>query len=91
MRRELDRLLDEGEIQLGGLHVFTTLDAAWQKRLETELTHAVEDLEREKSWAHPTHKAHLSGTEPAYVQYAAVTSATRTGATLALIGGRDYV
>jgi len=90
VRRELDRILDEGEIQLGGLHVFTTLDAAWQKRLETELTHAVEDLEREKSWVHPTHKDHLSGAEPAYVQYAAVTSETRTGATLALIGGRDY-
>ena len=61
VRRELDNILDEGEIQLGGLHVHTTLDAAWQQRLETELTHAVEDLEREKSWAHPTHKDHPPG------------------------------
>ena len=90
VRRELDRLLDEGEIQLGGLQVHTTLAAAWQQRLETELTHAVEDLEREKSWDHPTHRDHAPGSEPAYVQYAAVTTETHSGATLALIGGRDY-
>ncbi len=90
VRRELDNILDAGEIQLGGLHVHTTLDAAWQQRLETELTHAVEDLEHEKGWAHPAHKNHAAGTEPDYVQYAAVTTETKTGAILALIGGRDF-
>lgn len=90
VRRELDRILDEGEIQLGGLRVHTTLNAAWQQRLEKELTRAVEDLEKEKSWQHPAHKDHPAGSEPAYVQYAAVTTETRSGATLALIGGRDY-
>ncbi len=90
VRRELDRLLDEGDIRMGGLQVFTTLNAPWQQRLETELTHAVEDLEQEKSWEHPSHKNHLPGTGPVYVQYAAVTTETRTGAILALIGGRDY-
>ncbi|MEN9974178.1 MAG: hypothetical protein RLZZ282_184 [Verrucomicrobiota bacterium] len=90
VRRELDRILDDGEILLGGLRVDTTLNAAWQQRLEKELTHAVEDLEQEKSWQHPAHKTHLAGSEPAYVQYAAVTTETRSGAILALIGGRDY-
>jgi penicillin-binding protein 1A len=90
VRRELDRILDEGAIQLGGLHVHTTLDAAWQQRLETELNHAVEDLEHEKSWPHPPQKDHVPGTPPAYVQYAAITTEIRSGATLALIGGRNY-
>jgi penicillin-binding protein 1A len=90
VRRELDTILDAGEIQLGGLHVHTTLDAAWQQRLETELNHAVEDLEHEKTWPHPAHKDHVSGTEPAYVQYAAITTEMKSGATLALIGGRNY-
>jgi membrane peptidoglycan carboxypeptidase len=90
VRRELDGILDDAETQLGGLHVHTTLDAAWQARLETELTHAVEDLEHEKTWSHLTHQAHVPGTEPAYVQYAAITTETKSGATLALIGGRDY-
>jgi penicillin-binding protein 1A len=90
VRRELDSILDEGDIQFGGLRIYTTLDAAWQMRLEVELTHAVENLELEKSWKHPTHKNHTPGTNPAYVQYAAVTTETRTGAILAWIGGRDF-
>jgi membrane peptidoglycan carboxypeptidase len=40
-------------IQTSGLHVHTTIDAAWQQRLETELNLAVEALESEKSWPHP--------------------------------------
>ncbi|RYD23976.1 MAG: penicillin-binding protein, partial [Verrucomicrobiaceae bacterium] len=90
VRRELDRVLDSDEIQLGGLHVHTTLDAAWQKRLEEELTRAVEDLEHEKNWPHPPEAKHTPGTEPAYIQYAAVTTETRSGGVLALIGGRNY-
>jgi membrane peptidoglycan carboxypeptidase len=90
VRRELDRLLDSDDIQLGGLHVYTTLDAGWQNRLEVELTRAVEDLEHEKGWPHPTEAAHVPGTEPNYIQYAAVTTEIKSGATLALIGGRNY-
>lgn len=90
VRRELDRLLDDGTLPPGGLHVYTTLDAGWQLRLETELNHAVEDLEHEKSWPHPTQKDHVPGSEPAYVQYAAITTETKTGGILALIGGRNY-
>ncbi len=89
-RRELDLVLDGDSIQLGGLHVHTTLDADWQNRLEVELTRAVEDLEQEKSWPHPTEATHTSGSEPTYIQYAAVTTETKSGATLALIGGRNY-
>ncbi len=90
VRRELEHLLEADELQLGGLQVYTTLDGAWQHRLEVELTRAVEDLEHEKTWPHPTEGEHRSGTEPNYLQYAAVTTEIKTGATLALIGGRNY-
>lgn len=90
VRRELDRVLEGDNIQLGGLHVHTTLDANWQNRLEEELTRAVEDLEHEKSWPHTAEATHVTGTEPTYIQYAAVTTEMKTGATLALIGGRNY-
>lgn len=90
VRRELDRVLDSDNIQLGGLHVYTTLDAGWQNRLEVELTRAVEDLEHEKGWSHPTEATHVAGSEPVYIQYAAVTTEMKSGATLALIGGRNY-
>ncbi|MEY4569119.1 MAG: hypothetical protein RLZZ398_558 [Verrucomicrobiota bacterium] len=90
VRSELDRILEADDIKFGGLTVYTTLDAAWQNRLESELTRAVENLEDEKAWPHPTEANHVSGTEPAYLQYAAVTTEIRSGATLALIGGRNY-
>jgi penicillin-binding protein 1A len=88
--RELKLILDQSDIRLGGLRVYTTLDMGWQERLDTELTRAVSALEQEKSWPHPTRKQFQPGTDPAYVQYAAVTTETRSGAILALIGGRDF-
>jgi len=90
VRREYERILDDADIRLGGLQIKTTLDAAWQNRLETELTRAVAALELEKSWPHPSHANHAAGDDPLYLQYAAVTLETGTGATLALIGGRDF-
>ncbi len=90
VRRELDRILEDRNIQIGGLHVRTTLDSGWQNRLEIDLNRAVDDLEREKSWNHPTPATHVAGSDPAYLQYAAVTTETRTGAVLALIGGRNF-
>lgn len=90
VERELDLILENLDIQQGGLHVHTTLDAAWQLRLENELNHAVRALEAETSWRHPVHAKHAPGEEPAYLQFAAVTTETRTGAVLALIGGRDF-
>lgn len=90
VRRELERVMASYNIEQGGLHVFTTIDAAWQNRLEVELTRAVERLEGEKSWDHPTQAEFTGGTDPAYLQYAAVTTETKTGAILALIGGRNF-
>ncbi len=88
--REFKRIIEEQDIEIGGLKVRTTLDAAWQDRLELELTHAVEDLESEKTWAHPRQSEHVAGNETAYLQYAAVTTEVSTGAVLALIGGRNF-
>ena len=90
VRRELEGILEEEDVQLGGLKVYTTLNAAWQNRLEVELTHAVEDLEKEKSWPYETEEHHIVGSLPNYLQYAAVTTDTQTGAVLALIGGRNF-
>lgn len=90
IRRELDNILDDTHLQTSGLKVHTTLDAAWQNRLETELNKAVEALENEKSWPHPKITDHPAGEKPAYVLFAAITTETKSGGILALIGGRHY-
>jgi len=88
--RELDRLLETIRLEPGGLRVHTTLDAGWQNRLEQELARAVQELEGEPSWPHPTRATHPAGEPPHYLQFAAITTETATGATLALIGGRHF-
>jgi membrane peptidoglycan carboxypeptidase len=90
VRRELDRVMEKENIVLSGLKVYTTLDIGWQTRLESELARAVGDLESEKGWPHPSHSGHEAGTDAEYVQFAAVTTETKSGGVLALIGGRDY-
>lgn len=90
VRRELEVIMEKENILLNGLKIHTTLDIDWQERLEVELNHAVTRLEKEKDWEHGSHAKHESGTQADYVQYAAVTTETKSGAILALIGGRDF-
>ncbi len=90
VERELERILDANHLPPDGIHIHTTIDMGWQRRLETELNHAVMALEKEKSWPHPASVDHQPGAETAYLQYAAITTETRSGAILALIGGRNF-
>jgi penicillin-binding protein 1A len=90
VRAELEKIMERENLTLGGIHVHTTLDIGWQTRLESELARAVTNLEAEKSWPHPKIGAHQAGEEAEYVQFAAVTTETKSGAVLALIGGRDF-
>jgi membrane peptidoglycan carboxypeptidase len=91
IQKELQTILDDVDIRDGGLTVRTTLDGGWQQRLETDLSESLRKIEQSKSWPHPVHSAHQAGNEPAYLQCSAVTLETKTGAILALIGGRDYL
>ncbi len=89
IERELETILDKQQVVLSGLKIYTTVDTAWQNRLETELAAAVSLIEREKGWSHPKHADHIAGTEADDLQFAAITTETKTGAILAYIGGRD--
>lgn len=90
VKRELESIMEKENILMNGLKVHTTLDLGWQTRLEAQLNTAVRGLENEKHWSHPTHSGHAVGDELGYLQYAAVTSETKSGAILAWIGGRDF-
>jgi membrane peptidoglycan carboxypeptidase len=91
IQKELQTILDDVDIRDGGLTVRSTLDAGWQTRLETDLSESLQKIEQSKSWNYPTHANHQTGTEPQYLQCAAVTLETKTGGILALVGGRDYL
>ena len=90
IQKELQTILELADNRDGGLTVHTTLDGAWQERLENDLAASLRKIEQSKSWQYPVHAEHPPGTEPAYLQCSAVTLETKTGGILALIGGRDY-
>lgn len=90
VRRELEAVMEKEDIRLNGLKIYTTLDSGWQARLDAELGSAVGRIEKENGWEHSKHADHKSGDEADYLQYAAVTTETKTGAILAFIGGRDF-
>ena len=87
---ELEKIMERENLTLGGINVHTTLDISWQTRLESELARAVANLEAEKDWPHPKLGSHEAGESAEYVQFADVTTETKSGAVLAMIGGRDF-
>lgn len=90
VQKQLQQIIDEEDIRDGGLMVRSTLDSAWQARLESDLGESLQKIEQSKDWQYPVKAKHQAGQDPAYLQCAAVTLETKTGAVLALIGGRDY-
>jgi penicillin-binding protein 1A len=94
IRRDLEIILEKQDIELGGLEIITTIDLRIQHKAEEALDKRLREVERLPGYAHPTRDAwrklpENSRNEPAYIQGAAVVVENRTGAVLAVVGGRD--
>lgn len=90
LKRELAECIEEEVAANTSLKIVTTIDLAWQRRLEREIEDALMGIEKEKGWPHATRAKHLIGRNPEYLQMAAVTVETESGGVLALIGGREF-
>lgn len=96
VRRELERILEDEDIQLGGLQVRTTLDLDLQNAAVDALNKKLSSVEKYKGYRHPTKAAYDRLTPaarvkqiPRYIQGAMVVLDNSTGATLVMVGGRD--
>lgn len=94
IRRDLEVILEKENIDLGGLNITTTIDLRIQRKGEEALDKKLREVERLSGYSHPTRTAWREAPtekrkEPAYIQGAAVVVENRTGAVLAVIGGRD--
>lgn len=97
VKRDLDLILEEREIEDGGLQVITTLDVALQKAAETALEKRILGIEKLRGFAHPTKAAvdakwdgiHEVPSTP-YLQGAVSVINNDTGGVVAIVGGRDY-
>ncbi|MFO1485183.1 MAG: PBP1A family penicillin-binding protein [Verrucomicrobiaceae bacterium] len=97
VRRDLDLILEQQEIEDGGLQVFTTLSKDLQDSAEATVEKRLAAVEKLRGYAHPK-KADFDKTwdgtqeisSTPYLQGALMVLDNETGGILALVGGRDY-
>lgn len=94
VRRDLERILETENLELGGLEIITTLDRRVQETAEAAVEKKIASIEKYRSYDHQTRPAWQKLTadkrgEPAYAQGSAVVIENATGAVLAIVGGRD--
>jgi penicillin-binding protein 1A len=94
IRRDLEIVLEKENIQLGGLTIVTTIDQRLQTIAEEALDKKLRETERLSGYPHQTRAGWQNLPEdkredPKYIQGAVVLIENRTGAVLALVGGRD--
>jgi len=93
VRRDLDMLLDDEQLEEGGLKIFTTIDPTLQKAGQSAVENELRKIEQRPGYSHPRRAefAPDSATESTpYLQGALVAIDNRTGGIRALVGGRDY-
>jgi penicillin-binding protein 1A len=93
--RDLEAILEQENIDLGGLTITTTIDLRIQHKAEEALEKKLRDVERISGYPHQTRAAwqalpESGRSEAEYLQGAAVVIENRTGGVLAVIGGREY-
>ncbi|MGJ8633443.1 MAG: transglycosylase domain-containing protein [Luteolibacter sp.] len=94
IRRDLEVILEEENIELGGLTIIATIDQRMQTIAEEALDKKLRQTERMSGYKHQTRAkwqniAKEDRKEPQYIQGAAVLIDNRSGAVIALVGGRD--
>ncbi|MCP5537577.1 MAG: transglycosylase domain-containing protein [Akkermansiaceae bacterium] len=94
LRRELDRILEEENIEAGGLTVITTIDHTIQRAAELSVERNLTKVENTGGYGHQTRKQWLGLAagrrgDPDYLQGACVVIENRSGAILAVVGGRN--
>ncbi len=97
VRRDLDLILEQHEIEDGGLQVFTTLNKALQDVADESVEKRLAAVEKLKGYLHPkkadfdkTWDGTQEITSTPYLQGALMMLDNQTGGILAVVGGRDY-
>jgi penicillin-binding protein 1A len=97
VRRDLDLILEQQEIEDGGLQVFTTLNKELQDAAEQSVEKRLAAVEKLKSYQHPkkadfdkTWDGTQEITSTPYLQASLMMLDNETGGILAVVGGRDY-
>lgn len=93
--RDLQLVIDQDQLDEGGLKIYTTIDSDLQKVAESAVKQRLGEIEKDSAFKHkPFHP--LSNEEIAnlaaspFLQAAALAVDNKTGGIRAIVGGRDY-
>ncbi len=95
VRRDLEKVLDQGEVGEGGLKIYTTLEPELQRAAEESLNRQLAAVEKGPGYPHQTWALYERlvqrglAVEPEYLQGAVILLENHTGAIRAAVGGRD--
>ncbi|MDX1681204.1 MAG: transglycosylase domain-containing protein, partial [Akkermansiaceae bacterium] len=94
IRNDLNIILEQEDIDIGGLIITTTIDKRLQDKAVEALDKRLTEIEQLAGYRHPKREDYQPDPEdpsqgPEYIQGAVVVIENRTGAALAVVGGRD--
>lgn len=100
VRRDLNLILEDEDLEDGGLVIRTTLDLELQRAAEAALETQLHEIENRPGFPHPTRARYqeairadatlAAAGRPTYLQGSLLALDNRTGGILALVGGRDF-
>lgn len=93
--RELDLALDSGQMDGGGLKIYTTIDADLQAAAEKSVQSRLREIESQRGYPHKPMSAFSNSVldnekSAPYLQAAALALDNEDGGIRAIVGGRDY-
>ncbi len=93
--RELDLVLEQGQMDGGGLKIYTTIDGPLQNAAEKSMSDRLAEVEGQPGYPHEGMQAfegaNLDREKSApYLQGAAIALDNKTGGIRAIVGGRDF-
>ena len=94
IRRDLDKILERHNIEMGGLHITTTIDPELQKVAELSVEKRLKAVEQRSGYNHQTRAQFVRNlghtrSAPKYIQGALVCIENKSGAIRAIVGGRN--
>lgn len=90
VRRELETILAQIGYDESGLCIYSTLDVGLQTNMEESIAMELARIEALPKFSHPSRAVALEAGNADYLQAAAIVLDHRSGAILAIAGGRDY-
>lgn len=93
--RDLDMVLEPGQMDAGGLKIYSTIDGDLQKSAEESVARRLREIEAQPGYPHQPAGSFadriLDNEKSApYLQAAALAMDNRSGGIRAIVGGRDY-